>query len=316
MVGEQIRLARRRRSISQEQLAYGLCDRSYISLVEHGKVQPGIDLLRQLCQRLGIALTDLLEEEVTVPWPSAIWTHCQSLLRQGQFREAYLLLRSLWWDASVVTRGRLLNGLEPLLLKMADATIPDTAVLQSAFYVSLSINRWDIAYRIGPALQRHLFYARRWPESLDIGQFLIRSSSDIGMTLDNRVYVAAGSAALNIGLLEIADSLYSTVVDHSGSVAAERDIKGWALHGCGAVEMHYGRWETARAPIKEALRTYEAHQDEERYFDALQNEGIIAAHLDGRAAARSLLMRVYRYWEQRNSLKANDVMNDMRMFKL
>ena len=265
MVGEQLRLARQRRSMSQEQLSYGLCDRSYISLIEHGKVQPGVGLLQQLCIRLGIAITDLLEEEITAPWPSAIWTHCQALLRQGQFVEAYLLLRNLWWDSSVVTRGRLLDGIEPLLLKMADATIPDTAVLQSTFYVSLSMNRWDIAYRIGPALQRHLFYKERWPESLDIGQFLIHSSNDTRTPIDNRVYVAAGSAALNIGLLEIADNLYSIVADRTVS-KADRHINGWALHGRGAVEMHYERWQNARESIQEALRSYEANEDKDRYL--------------------------------------------------
>jgi len=61
-LGENIITGRRKRKISQEQLALTSdVDRTYVARLEHGKANPTIKILNKLCKTLKIRLDKLLE---------------------------------------------------------------------------------------------------------------------------------------------------------------------------------------------------------------------------------------------------------------
>lgn len=59
MVGRTIRRLRLDRGLTQEQLVRGLYDRSYLSLIERGKITPSGEALRLFASRLGVDVSDL-----------------------------------------------------------------------------------------------------------------------------------------------------------------------------------------------------------------------------------------------------------------
>ncbi|MFD1126319.1 helix-turn-helix domain-containing protein [Lentilactobacillus raoultii] len=59
ITGSAIRRIRKKKKMSQKQLAEGICTQATISMIERKNVCPKVDILNQLCQRLAINLTDI-----------------------------------------------------------------------------------------------------------------------------------------------------------------------------------------------------------------------------------------------------------------
>ena len=61
MLGDELRKARMAAKLTQEQLSFAAeIDRSYISLLEHDKKSPTVDMLFRLCDTLGVSASSLL----------------------------------------------------------------------------------------------------------------------------------------------------------------------------------------------------------------------------------------------------------------
>lgn len=61
MLGNELRKARMAAKLTQEQLSFAAeIDRSYISLLEHDKKSPTVDMLFRLCDTLGVSASGLL----------------------------------------------------------------------------------------------------------------------------------------------------------------------------------------------------------------------------------------------------------------
>lgn len=54
-IGEYIKRKREEKEIKQDELCYGICDRSTLSRIERGKQEPTYYILKALLQRLGIS---------------------------------------------------------------------------------------------------------------------------------------------------------------------------------------------------------------------------------------------------------------------
>ena len=63
-LGIQIRNRRQRLRMSQQKLAEGRWSRSYISQLESGKIQPSLDTLNQIAERLDTTVSDLVGDTV------------------------------------------------------------------------------------------------------------------------------------------------------------------------------------------------------------------------------------------------------------
>ncbi len=63
MIGDELRKAREAAKLTQEQLSFAAeIDRSYISLLEHNKKSPTVDLLLRMCDALGVTASSLLSQ--------------------------------------------------------------------------------------------------------------------------------------------------------------------------------------------------------------------------------------------------------------
>jgi len=61
LIGERIRMLRRNKDVSQEDLAVKAeINRSYLSLIENGKSSPTLDVAERLAQALGVETTELI----------------------------------------------------------------------------------------------------------------------------------------------------------------------------------------------------------------------------------------------------------------
>lgn len=67
-LGSRIRRLRKLRKMTQEELAGGICTKSFVSQVEKGHARPALDTLQAFADRLGVSLADLFEPgEPTTP---------------------------------------------------------------------------------------------------------------------------------------------------------------------------------------------------------------------------------------------------------
>ncbi len=86
-LGERIREARRRRGMTQRELAGGTLSVSLISMVEHDRVRPSLKTLRVLARRLGVSLRSLVDDDGTEAAGLRVRLG-EGLLRQHRFAEA------------------------------------------------------------------------------------------------------------------------------------------------------------------------------------------------------------------------------------
>ena len=61
MLGKELRKARMRAGLTQEELAFAAhVDRTYISMLENDKKSPTVDMLMRICKPLGVTASSLL----------------------------------------------------------------------------------------------------------------------------------------------------------------------------------------------------------------------------------------------------------------
>lgn len=62
VIGQRIRELRNQNNLTQEALSEGIISRTYLSLIEKGSVEPSNNVLIRLSERLGVSVSDLMEE--------------------------------------------------------------------------------------------------------------------------------------------------------------------------------------------------------------------------------------------------------------
>jgi len=61
MLGDELRKARHKAGLTQEELSFrAKIDRTYISMLEHNKKSPTVDVLFRLCDALGVTPSRIL----------------------------------------------------------------------------------------------------------------------------------------------------------------------------------------------------------------------------------------------------------------
>ena len=66
MIGNNIRMRRKKLRLSQEALAQGDWTRSYISQIERGRIQPSIDTLTKIAIKLDTTVAELIGDQTLV----------------------------------------------------------------------------------------------------------------------------------------------------------------------------------------------------------------------------------------------------------
>lgn len=84
--GDQLKIFRKNKGLSQKQLAQGICTQATISLIEKNNKIPGMTILSQLCARLGISMDEILVDDNQVL--TDIFTKIDHLMLQKKYDEA------------------------------------------------------------------------------------------------------------------------------------------------------------------------------------------------------------------------------------
>lgn len=61
--GSRLRTIRKSKGLTQQELAKGICTKSFVSQIERGQVSPSLRILEQLRERLGVPWSTLLDDD-------------------------------------------------------------------------------------------------------------------------------------------------------------------------------------------------------------------------------------------------------------
>jgi tetratricopeptide (TPR) repeat protein len=106
-IGSRLKAERTRAHLTQAALAEGRYTKAYVSALENGLVKPSMAALNFFAGRLGIPVTQLLEER------DAIWTRVEADVRlaAGEWQAAHDAYTNLLEAANPASRAELLRGL-------------------------------------------------------------------------------------------------------------------------------------------------------------------------------------------------------------
>lgn len=308
-IGKVIRNARLRQHMRQEDLAEGLCDRSYISLLENDRTTPSLEVLKLIFGRLDLDITLAIPELVS-PNHRNLLSQVRWHIRRNEISVAYNLSSALWFDSAVpVQDGLLRNLVEAWEIPCKLYTLEDYSLFQTLFYHALHHHSADIVVRVGTMLQNQMFRANRFSEAVSLGQFLL-TLSEGNPEQRVRIAVTNGSGALRQHKFELALELYDQ--SHGGTMPLL--WTGWVSHGKSAAHIFLQDWNRALVEVDRAIAAY-GLADAEKCMDATQNKAIILRSLGRFDESRRLFFRALEYWEHKDAAKSMDILDDMRVLE-
>ncbi len=290
--GEQIRDARRRLGISQDELADGLCDRTYISLIERDKVSPSLDLAIRLADRLHIQIDGLTSQ---APLGSFTLNKIRAFMERKEYRFVYELLEEYWWDAAYHGNVPLVRNMAAVLVEIIDS-MPglDTTWVNAMMLWLVDHNERRTAISLGSVVQRSLFATERWVEAGVAGRVLLTLEPAHGLA--HRIAIATGSALVRVQRLADAEVYYKLALDlwkpEHGTIG-----KAWVYHGLTAAYGRQERWDYALETAQKADDIYRMTKSP-LYWDARKNLGIVHREVGNRNDAQRILHQCYTHWKQ------------------
>ena len=303
-------MARKAARLTQEQVAQGLCDRSYISLMEQDKVSPTMDLLVQLGQRVQIPIGELLGNPDLSAQAHSQLLYLDDLMDKGQTMEAYGYLEQLWWDATHAHDQRTTPEIYRRVQRILEDCSPNDLSWPNAMVMwLLNEGDRDRAVQLGYHVQRTLFTQRKWSASIRWGKALLEMSVPADLRI--RVGIATGSALLRQGDVRQSEYQYTDVLNRLNGTPQHSLVEAWVSHGLSAVYGYLNEWEHAQQYARRASTLYQT-MNSSMYWLALQNLGISTAALGERTSARQILTRCLEYWIQTDdAIHRVDVEHDM-----
>lgn len=118
---------RKKKGLTQVQLAEGICEQATVSNIENKNMSPGINILSALCKKLNVEISDILVETEEDKIRKKI-SEIQSLNAVSKYKESYEILQTI--DQKKVSNSDLLNQilfyqglLDHLYAKKEDAAL-------------------------------------------------------------------------------------------------------------------------------------------------------------------------------------------------
>ena len=118
---------RKKKGLTQVQLAEGICEQATVSNIENKNMSPGINILSALCKKLNVEISDILVETEEDKIRKKI-NEIQSLNSVSKYQESYKILQTI--DQEKVSNSDLLNQilfyqglLDHLYAKKPDAAL-------------------------------------------------------------------------------------------------------------------------------------------------------------------------------------------------
>lgn len=301
-IGEKIRQARRAQGLTQAELAEGLFDRSYLSLIENDKLCPPIETLRLLANRLNKPLSYFVASEQQVASQrfvravlSAMDEHSgpraievlEEAVRVADLTEDFLL--------ALTVRTRLISLLlEDNRLDEAFRLLSETKGLvlsgepvDPELVADLIILEGNALFRLG-----------RFSEAVDAYRAAlsrVRGKEDIRTA---RISFNLGSALYREGNFVEALHYYKkglTIARKVGGAAREH-LAGFH-HGMGICLRAMGQYHDAYVHTKEAYDLYQQAASPRRY-EAKHNLGVLALEVGHTEEAEALLDECLAYYQE------------------
>lgn len=118
---------RKKKGLTQVQLAEGICEQATVSNIENKNMSPGINILSALCKKLNVEISDILVETEEDKIRKKL-SEIQSLNAVSKYKESYEILQTI--DQKKVSNSDLLNQilfyqglLDHLYAKKEDAAL-------------------------------------------------------------------------------------------------------------------------------------------------------------------------------------------------
>lgn len=118
---------RKKKGLTQVQLAEGICEQATVSNIENKNMSPGINILSALCKKLNVEISDILVETEEDKIRKKL-SEIQSLNAVSKYKESYEILQTV--DQKKVSSSDLLNQilfyqglLDHLYAKKEDAAL-------------------------------------------------------------------------------------------------------------------------------------------------------------------------------------------------
>ncbi|HBR81506.1 MAG TPA: transcriptional regulator [Enterococcus sp.] len=118
---------RKKKGLTQVQLAEGICEQATVSNIENKNTSPGINILSALCKKLNVEISDILVETEEDKIRKKL-SEIQSLNAVSKYKESYEILQTI--DQKKVSNSDLLNQilfyqglLDHLYAKKEDAAL-------------------------------------------------------------------------------------------------------------------------------------------------------------------------------------------------
>jgi transcriptional regulator with XRE-family HTH domain len=292
-IGDQLKRWREKRGYTQEELARGLFDRSYISQIESGRILPPLRTLELLCQKLDIPLSDLIgaKEDTTGPNVRRARHLLSSGLRQRDVTQIYLaweILSDAAVGEDVIRAARHVWKLDPEIDRVL-YVLQRTAlkILHEGYErddgLELLVNLGNTYYRVNQYLN-----------ALSVYQTIIDLKPPTVIRM--RVLSNIGSTTYAIGRFEDALDAYHGALEMA-SEQDNHDMLGRCHHGLGIVyralgDTQKGYHHTFRSMI------YYGEGEPLKYYEALHNLGVLLAERGDYLQAEEFLTQCAQYYER------------------
>ena len=304
--GKQILDARRRLGISQDGLADGLCDRTYISLIERDKVSPSLDLAIRLADRLHIQIEGLTPQ---TSLGSFTLNKIRALMERKEYEIVYELLEEYWWDAAYRGNVPLVRNMAAVLGEIIESMVDvDITWVNAMMLWLVDHSERHTAFSLGAVIQRSLFATERWVEAGVAGRVLL--TLEPAHELSQRIAIATGSSLVRIQRFKEAEVYYKLALDlwkpEHGTIG-----KAWVYHGLTATYGHQKQWDYA---LETALKADDIYcmTKSPLYWDALKNLGIVHREMGNRHDAHRSLHQCHTHWEQcGDTIKSGEILQEL-----
>lgn len=266
-IGQTIKRLRSERSLTQQDVANGLFDRSYISQIEKGKVIPPLSTLDLIAKRLGVSRDVLLPNDDY----DKKYKEAESLFNKAKRTENGDLTRKSW---------EAFRGLKSVG-KMAETVVlwasiaPKSEGLIDALTTTMALHKnhppkqayWDVLIHFGNTL----FTQQHFERACWIYQELLNDYPPAELAI--RTFANLGSSFLE--LLEYEQSLgaFESSLELWEPKFGTR-IMARCHHGLGVCYRALMNWNKAYYHTAEASKLYEAI-DTEKFYEAQHNIGVL-----------------------------------------
>lgn len=298
--GQQLRMARRQKGFTQEQLASGLCDRSVVSRIESGAMRPPIDLIQQFAERLSMPQLMRGLMPANGSEPNLGLASLYALMRKQQYDEAFRMGATLFWTLSDFGELKAMQKMVDILGNIPAAPGRDRASLLSALlYQLIARQQLSEAFDVGLELVRAAADAAQYDVIVTVGQGLL--SLQPHESIKATLLIGLGTSYRRLGQTALAFNMYTMGKVMAASEHLQHE-HARALHGLSACFLEDKDYPEAAQAAEHASALY--HHGEPLYWLAQQNLGIAYLHTNHTQEGMDILERCGLFWESQHDMDA------------